>query len=109
MEQYDPSNPYQQPQTISTAPLQKPDQTLAIVSLVLAILSLPGWCCLLYIPLSIAAIITGTIALRKVKAGTGAGQGMALAGVIIGGIVLVLFSIAYVVLISIEVANPGTF
>jgi hypothetical protein len=109
MEQHNPPNAYQQPQTMPPALPQKPDQTLAIVSLVLAILSIPGWCCLMYIPLSIGAIITGILALRKVKSGTGAGKGMALAGAIIGGIVLVLFSIAYMVLIVVEVNNPGTF
>tara|TARA_B110000263_G_scaffold181024_1_gene158569 strand:- start:6636 stop:6965 length:330 start_codon:yes stop_codon:yes gene_type:complete len=109
MEQFDASNPYQQPQTITTAPPQQPNQTLAIVSLVLAILSLPGWCCMLYLPLSIAAIITGIIALQKINAGTGGGKGMAMAGVITGGIILVLFTIVYAILIYIEINNSGTF
>ena len=96
MEQHDPSNPYQQPQiqTTTAAPPQKPNQTLSIVSLVLGILSgTIGCCCWLHVPLSIAAIVTGFMGMQKVKAGTGGGYGMALAGVIIGGIVLVLYTV----------------
>ena len=96
MEQQDPSNPYQQPQiqTTTAAPDKKPDQTLSIVSLVLGILSATiGCCCWLHIPLGIAAIVTGVMGMQKAKAGTGGGHGLALAGAIIGGVVLVLYTI----------------
>lgn len=96
MEQQNPYNPYQQPQiqTTTAAQPQKPNQTLSIVSLVLGILSATiGCCCWLHVPLSIAAIITGIIGMQKVKAGTGGGNGMALAGVIVGGIVLVVYTL----------------
>ncbi len=43
-------------------------------------------CGLLAIPLGIAAVVLGIIAMNKVKAGTGGGRGLALAGVICGGI-----------------------
>ena len=111
MEQHDPSNPYQQPQieTTTVAPAEQPNMVLSIVSLVLSILSIPGWCCMLYIPLSIAAIVTGFMGMQKVKAGTGGGRGMALAGVIIGGIVLVLFSIAYVAIVVLQISMDPTF
>jgi hypothetical protein len=58
-------------------------------------------CCAFAGPaLGIAAIITGIIAMNKVKDGTGGGKGMALAGIICGaigivaGIGLLIFSFA---------------
>ncbi|MEO2035015.1 MAG: DUF4190 domain-containing protein [Planctomycetaceae bacterium] len=80
-------------ETTMAAPPQQPESGLSIASLVLGVLSATiGCCCWLHIPLSIAAIITGIMGMQKVKAGTGGGYGMALAGVIVGGIVLISYT-----------------
>ena len=60
---------------------QKPDQVLAIISLVTGILSIVTLCCCIYVvPIpAITGIITGILGLKKVKEGTGGGKGMAMA------------------------------
>ena len=64
-----------------------PSQGLAIGSLVCGVLAILTFLCgLLAIPLGIAAVVLGIVAMNKVKAGTGGGRGLALAGVICGGI-----------------------
>ncbi len=71
-----------------TAPAGQ-DQTLAIVSLVLGILSIP---CCGFVVFGIAAVITGFLAKKKADENPNqfGGRGMALAGMIIGAITTVL-------------------
>jgi len=91
-------NPYGAPQHMGTMPStglpskQPPSTGLAVTSMVLGIVAIVINCCctLLGAALGIAAIITGFIALNKVKDGTGAGKGMAMAGLICGIIAVVL-------------------
>ena len=67
---------------------QEPSKGLAVGSLVVGILSIPGSCCcsVLSIPLAIAAIVMGVIAMSKAKASpmTHGGNGMAIAGISCG-------------------------
>ena len=102
MEQQDPSNPYQQTQVEAptAAPAEQPNMVLSIVSLVLGIVGFPLGCCctpfFAHVPFSIAAIVTGMMAMKKVKEGTGGGHGLALAGAICGGVSLVALTILHV-------------
>jgi hypothetical protein len=76
---------------MATSPTNDP---LAIVSLVCGILSwVFGLCCGFFgLPLAIAAVITGIIAMNRIKANpdTYTGHGVALAGTIVGGVGIVL-------------------
>ena len=102
MEQQDPSNPYQQTQveTPTAAPAEQPNMVLSIVSLILGIIGFPLGCCcsplFVHVPFSIAAIVTGMMAMKKVKEGTGGGHGLALAGAICGGVSLVALTIFHI-------------
>jgi|SRR5690348_13655383 len=66
--------------------------TSAVVSLVLAVLSLPALVFPPLLGLGIAAIVTGVIARRRVSASAGLlkGRGIATAGIAIGGLGAVL-------------------
>jgi Domain of unknown function (DUF4190) len=87
---------------------QAPTQTspLAIVSLVLGILGLP---CCAFLLLSIGAVVTGFLARKQIQESQGRlkGDGMALAGLILGGVGLVV-SVLYWVLVLTGVFN-GNF
>ena len=95
----------------SGAPLQQAGRTnaLAIASLVLGLLSIPMVFC--YgggILLGIAAFITGLIARRQIKesGGSQSGDGMALAGVIMGGLVGVLVGLAILAIVILALLGP---
>ena len=68
------------------------DQTLPIVSLVFGILSITLFCCYGGIPLGLIALITGYIGLNNEKNDPTrySGRGLAIGGMITGGLVLVL-------------------
>ena len=114
----------------------RPSSTLAIVSLVLSLVSVPigllgflsifpasflgGVCGLPFcfapfmsMPLALAAAITGFIALKKVQNGTATGRGLALGGMITGIVVIVLnivLAVGYIFLFGLGVAayeNPN--
>ncbi|CAM3952068.1 DUF4190 domain-containing protein [Tsukamurella ocularis] len=82
---------------------------LAIASLVCGILAIPLACLigLFSIPLPIAAIITGVMGMKQTKQTGQQGYGMALAGTILGGVVLVL--VVVLVIIGIGVLASGGF
>ena len=82
------------------------DQVLAIISLVLGILSIVSSCCcgavlplvgLVGVPLGIGAGITGFIALKKVKDGSGGGKGLAMTGMILGIVMTVLWVVGLII------------
>ncbi len=88
--------------------------TLAIVSLVLGIISLPGLVC--YgcggVAFGIAALVTGFIARRRIRDSDGmeTGQGLALAGIILGatGAVLgLLLGASIVGIAGLTMVGPG--
>ncbi len=88
-------------QAYPTTPAAKRDSTLAIISLITGIL---GWTILPFIS-SIVAVITGHLAKKEIResGGTMAGDGMALAGLILGytmiglSILLIILVIAIIV------------
>ena len=103
------ASPYQSPSSQAAAPVpgqlmpgQRQSQGLAIGSMICGILALIG-CCLWLVsgPLALAAVITGHIALSKIKANPAAngGKGMATTGLVtgylglIGAIVFAAFGI----------------
>jgi len=80
---------------------------VAIVSLVLGIMSLTmGCCCWLHIPLGIGAAITGGFGISMAKQGSG-GKGMAIAGLVMGIIALIIYTILAIVGIALNVQNGG--
>jgi hypothetical protein len=92
-------NPYKTPSPGAAQIQTGGGQTnaLAIVALVFGILSLTiGCCCWTHIPFGLTAVICGFLGMNKAKE-TGTGNGMALAGVICGGIALVLYTILAIV------------
>jgi hypothetical protein len=96
----------------SGAPLQQTGATngLAIASLILGIISIPTLFC--YgggVLFGIAALITGFMARQKIKASGGAqtGDGLALAGIIMGGIVGVLIGSAVCVIVILALLGPA--
>ena len=92
--------------------LAQPAKTnnLAITSLVLGIVSIPlTFCYYVGIPIGIAALVTGLIARRQIKdsGGTQTGNGMAVAGIVLGGIVGVLIACAVVAIIILALLGPA--
>lgn len=82
---------------------------LAIVALVFGILSLTvGCCCWTHIPFGLTAVICGALGMKKASE-TGTGKGMALAGLICGGIALVLYTILALIGIAANFADPAMF
>ncbi|GAA1087426.1 DUF4190 domain-containing protein [Tsukamurella spumae] len=81
---------------------------LAIAALVCGIVSFPLGCAYgLGIITAIAALIMGIIAMKQVKETGQDGHGMALSGVILGGVYIALFVIAIVIIVI--VAASGGF
>lgn len=94
------------PSEIPVLPTVKQDSTLAIVSLVTGIL---GWTILPFLG-SIVAIITGHLAKKEIRESGGRldGDGMALAGLILGYTMLGLALLGLLVLITLLVVFiPG--
>jgi hypothetical protein len=104
---YEPMSPWQNPAGApvpsymsSANPYSSPNQTLPVISLVLGIVSVV-FCCYGF-PMGVGALITGFIGYNNTKQNPSAygGQGMAIAGMILGGVSLailllfVLFGIA---------------
>jgi uncharacterized membrane protein len=72
-------------------------------ALVLGILSLPCACCgLLSLPVSIGAIVTGSIGMKKEE-----GRGLAVTGLVLGIIGLILAIISVIVGLGMQANNPG--
>lgn len=98
------------PVATQLAPGQVPSQGLAIASLVCGILALISCCFVGFfnLPLVIAAIVTGHMALSKAKADPGAyaGKGMAKAGLATGYVGLVGAIITGVLVMMIGSMNP---
>lgn len=84
---------------------------LAIASLVTGILAIvPGCCCgLLGIPLAIAAVITGILGMNKINADPMQfkGKGLAIAGLVCGGVGLVLEIIGFAMNVGSQVMNSA--
>jgi hypothetical protein len=98
----------------SNTPFQPPgaavgqNKTLAIISMICGILSIPGMCCWVGILLGPAGIIMGFIAKNKATADpmNYGGKGMALAGIITGAVGLLL-EIGIIILYILGIALNG--
>ena len=88
-------------QQFAGLPMQvSPTQTLAVVALCLGVGSLTiGWCCSLGLLLGPAALITGFIALSQIKKDPQryTGRGLAIAGMICGGVYIALYLLILVI------------
>ena len=108
-----PSYPYNSPQYGSApqygAPPGAPQSAgpLAIISLVLGIVSIVGACCchLFSLPFGIGACVCGFIAMNQANAGTAGGKGLAVAGLICGGVSIVLAIIIFILAMALKM--PG--
>jgi hypothetical protein len=84
---------------------------LAIASLVTGILAIvPGCCCgFLGIPLAIAAVITGILGMNKINADPNQfkGKGLAIAGLVCGGLGLVVDVIGIVMNVGSQVMQQS--
>ncbi|QOC90399.1 DUF4190 domain-containing protein [Micromonospora craniellae] len=78
--------------------------TLGLVSMILGIVSIPLVCCYLGIPLGLAAAITGWMGKQKADQGLASNSGQALAGLICGGVGIVL-GVLQIVLLMIGFAS----
>ena len=76
-------------------PPQAPSQGLAIASLVLGILSVVMCCYGIF--LAVPAVVLGAVAIKQVNRGEAGGKGMAIAGVVLGGIDLALTALVILV------------
>lgn len=81
-------------------PVSSGTNGLAIASLVCGIVSIPLTCLYVGVLFGIAAVIMGVIAMKQVKETGQEGHGMALAGVITGGVGIAL-SLGYILLVII--------
>jgi 1,4-dihydroxy-2-naphthoate octaprenyltransferase len=89
----------------AAAPTGPKTNTLAIVSLVTGIVGL-------FIPIGLAAVITGHIALGQIKRLGENGRGMAITGLVLGYLSIVLaliLAIVWVSFFAIVASNPGGF
>ncbi len=95
------TNPYQSSSPGYMPPQQQGSSTLAIISLVCGIVGIITSCCcgLFGLPIPLAAIICGGIALSQPNA---QGKGMAIGGVVLGVLAFVLA----IILVVIAVSNP---
>jgi hypothetical protein len=86
-----------------------PSSGLAIGALAAGVVALlMFWCAFIGVPVGIAAVVLGVVALNKVKAGTGGGRGLALAGVITGGLAILVSVVLVVAAIATGNADFST-
>ena len=86
-----------------------PQNTVGLVSMILAICSAALFCCTwIGLPLSAAAVVTGIIGLNKAKAGVATNRGQALTGLIVGSIATAWFILA-LILGAVNILSPQTF
>lgn len=78
----------------------------ALVAGVVALLLF--WCFFVGIPVGIAAVVLGVVALNKVKAGTGGGRGLALAGVVTGGVAILVSVVLVVAVVATGTVDLST-
>lgn len=104
-----PAASFQSPPVFQPAPWRPPppppyptsgQQSLAVTSMVLGIVSMTiGWCCYLGVLTSPIAIVLGIIALSQIKNDPkkNSGKGMAIAGVVTGGLYFVLLGLIVII------------
>ena len=85
------------------------DSNLALISMILGIVSMPGTCFYCAgLPTAIAAVIVGNVALSQINRGEADGKGMAVTGIALGTVTIVLV-IAVVVAVVVFGFNANWF
>ena len=93
------------PQRVALGAASNQNHPVAVVSLVFGILSLTlGCCCWLHIPLGLTAVVTGGFGIHFGNQGRG-GKGMAIAGLIMGIISLIVYTILAIIGVAAQFAN----
>jgi len=93
------------PQRLPPGAASNQAHPVAIVSLVFGILSLTlGCCCWLHIPLGLTAVVTGGFGIHFGNQGRG-GKGMAIAGLIMGLISLIAYTVLAIIGVAAQFAN----
>lgn len=100
-QRYQPQPMYSQPLPYGYAPYPQQEQGMAIASLVCSLVGI-----FLCIP-SILGIVFGHIAYSKAKRGEASGQGMAQAGMIIGYVIVALWTIPFLIWLVFGIAVLG--
>lgn len=80
--------------------MSSPNQTLAVVALILGISSLTvGWCCYIGLLLAPAALITGVLAKSRAdkEPQLYGGRGMAIGGIIMGAVSLAIYVLLFII------------
>ena len=93
-----------------TLPPVRKTNNWAVISLVLGIVALPATCCYgIGIFPAILAIILGFIARREIREseGTQTGEGLALAGIILGAVVIVLGVVFCLMIVGLGLLGGG--
>lgn len=75
------------PQIVIMQSPQRPTSTLATLSLVMGVLGFVTACCSFGVP-SAAAVALGLFAIRETKDGQKGGHGAAIAGIVLGGLIV---------------------
>ncbi|MFJ8649266.1 DUF4190 domain-containing protein [Streptomyces sp. NPDC093546] len=87
---------------------ERPGQGMAIAALVTGVLSLLlFWLWFVGIPLAIAAIVLGVIAVRRARRGRAAGKGMAITGLVLGALTVVGTALLIAVGVSVLDSDSG--
>ncbi|MEU7280013.1 DUF4190 domain-containing protein [Streptomyces sp. NPDC045431] len=87
---------------------ERPGRGMAIAALVTGVLSLLlFWLWFVGVPLAIAAIVLGVIAMRRARQGRATGKGMAITGLVLGSLAVVGTAILIAVGVSILNSDSG--
>lgn len=102
----DPSPPSVPPKTLPPIPPPipplvpppvPPSSGLSMLSMIFGILGIPLSCLLIGVPLAVAAVVIGVIAVRKVSAGRASNRGQAIAGISCGAVGVVGFLVVLLI------------
>lgn len=102
---YNPPSPFERgwqppPPPFSASGPQTGQQNLAVTSMVLGIVSMTiGWCCYFGVLTGPIAVVLGIVALNQIKSDPKrySGKGMAIAGIVTGGLYFVLLALIVLV------------
>jgi hypothetical protein len=84
------------------------NNTLGLIAMILGIASIPLACCYMGIPLGIAGLVTGFLGTQKSDQGQAGNAGQAKAGLICGGVGVVLGILQIIAIVVLNVAPLST-
>jgi hypothetical protein len=91
------------------APQPSQNNTLALIGMILGIASIPTACCYIGLLLGGAGVVLGFLGQKKATELGGAGKGQALAGIICGGVGVVIELAFLVLAFGLDAFNYGTY